>query len=137
MASVELLREEPVRQRSRLRQVQGQRRERPRARQLELALGERGMQRDVAQQVEGELTVVAERVRGNGEEVLVRRRREAAPHALDRGGDLLRRARPRPLAQQLGYELGEAVLAGGVVGVSGPEAQAHRQDRLLVMLRYA
>src|SRR2546427_12579264 len=118
MASVQLLREEPVGQRCRLRQLQGQRRERPRARQVELARGERGVQRDVPQEIEGELGVVAERIHGDGEAVLVRRCRKTAAHTLTRRGDLLRGARPRPLAQELRHQLREAVLAGGIVGVS-------------------
>ncbi len=78
--------------------------------------------------------MVTEDIRGNSKEVSTRARAQATAHALDRRRDLLGLARWRPFGEQLSNDVRQSLFARGIVRCAGPETQADRQRRLLVIL---
>ena len=134
VVAVNLLREESRGHGRRSRQLDLERGQRLRARELQLAHGEARVQRDVAEQLEREIDLVAQHVGRDRQEVGVRRRRQTAAHSLDGGRDLIGGARLAALGQELRDQVGQPFLAGRVVNGTGPEAKRHRHNRLLVVL---
>jgi len=106
----------------------------PGASQLQLLIGEIRASRDVAEQRKGELSVIAEHIGRDRQEVVPCARGDAAAHAFDRRGDLFGVAGRRTLRHQLRHQPRDAFLARGIVGVAGAETQADRQRGLLVVL---
>ena len=134
IATVDLPGEEPARHAPRLRQLELQPRQGTGACELHLVRGEGGVAGDVSQELERQIRAVAQHVGRHGQDVRIGRGAEAPACALDLRGDLLRGPRCRSLGHQLGRQPGEAFLAVGIVNVTRPEAQRHRDHRLLVVL---
>ena len=134
VAPEDLLLEGTRRHVARLRQLHVERGEKTRPRQLELLRGERRLPCDIAEQGECEIGVIAQSIGRDGEKIVAGVCADAAAHAFDGRGDLLRIAGRRALGQELRDEFGDAFFTGRIVDAAGPKAQAERQRRLFMIL---
>ena len=100
---------------------------------LDLGRREGRTARHVGQQVEREVEAVLHHQDVDKPEVAGRAHAQRAADVVDAAGDLLGRARRRPLLEELPDERGDARLAGRIGRGAGPQDHPHVDCRLLVM----
>ena len=134
--AVDLCVEEAPRDGAGLRQLERERRERARAGELQLVARVSSAPAHVAEQLEGEVGVVAQDVGREREEIVPGARAEGAASTLDLRRDLLRRPGRGPFSEQLRHEAGQPFLARRRGRFPGAEAERDGQHRLLMVLHH-
>jgi hypothetical protein len=126
--------EDPVGDRGGLRELQLERREHLRPRELDLGGRELRPRHGVAEQAHRERGVVRQHRARDAQEVGARRPAERAAGALDRGGDLVGRAAAGALGEQLSDHVGDPFLAGRRMHGPGWHREAEGDDGVTAVL---